>query len=477
MPTSAVGRARLLAAEVNPAILPGVRWASRAVEADRETVTGPHPKPERLSTRGRWFIVAVLGLALLLRLGAVAAIRTSYEPLNDARHYDYIAGSIADGNGYGPSPVPGTDHGASAFRPPLYPVVLSAVYVVFGNHRWAVGLAENAVIGTLLVALIGVVGTQLWGKRVGATALTLAAIHPTLILFGTGLVLEPLLATLVMASVAAALELRRSLHAVRWALLTGLLIGLAMLTRELGAVLLPSIAWLIWRGRPRWSARALMAPTLVVGVALLTVAPWTIRNTVRFGTLVPVSSSGGVALAGVYNETSMTDKSEPAMWIAPFIDPELAKKFKQDPPPTEAELDRQLGSAAVAFARDHPSYVPRVFFWGVIRLFDLGGTRDAVSLAALVPYPVGLARVAVYSSYAIYALALSAVVLRLTRRSPRAIRAIPILMCLMTISTGATMRYRASIEPFLVLAASTAVAEAVRLQTDHLKTDHLKTDG
>ncbi|MEY2570979.1 MAG: hypothetical protein QOE63_1329, partial [Acidimicrobiaceae bacterium] len=267
-----------------------------ADDARRQTEGPAHPahpaRPVALeaeralpsSRRGRWFVVAALALALVLRLGVIAADR-SYEPLNDSQHYDLIASSLAGGHGYGDAVLLGAT-GPSAYRAPMYPVVLAAVYAVFGEHSWTAGRVENALIGVALVALIGLVASQLWGRRVGAVALLLAAVHPTLMLFGSGLQLEPLLASLVLASIAAALQHRRT-RQLSWLIAAGVLIGLTTLTRETGFLLIPVVALLVWDRSRRPSLATLRAPLAVALIALLTIAPWTIRNATQLHSLVP----------------------------------------------------------------------------------------------------------------------------------------------------------------------------------------------
>jgi len=72
----------------------------------------------------------------------------------------------------------------------------------------------------------------------------------------------------------------------------GLLWGLAVLTRETVLYFLPLAAlWLAWR-RPGGLKRA----ALFVGVSLLVVLPWTVRNRVVFDAFVPVSTAGALNL-------------------------------------------------------------------------------------------------------------------------------------------------------------------------------------
>ena len=417
------------------------------------------PATERLlpdSRRGRWFVVAALALALVLRLGVIAADR-NYQPLNDSQHYDLIASSLAGGHGFGNAVLLGAS-GPTAYRAPLYPAALAAVYVVFGEHSWTAGRVENAFIGVALVALLALVATQLWGRRVGAVALAIAAVHPTLMLFGSGLQLEPLLACLVVASIAAALQHRRT-RQLQWLIASGVLIGLTALTRETGLLLIPVVALLVWDRSRRPSLAALRAPLLVALLALLTIAPWTIRNAVRLHTFVPVSTSGGYTLAGTYNDTSLHDPQNPGIWIPDERDPTLRQLILDRLPYDEATLDKTLRSAALDFIRAHPAAVPKTMFWNALRLFDLAGPGHAEFYAQYVPYPRRLTTVSVYASWIVGLVAIAGIAMGAARKTPFAVWLFPLLAIVFLSFVSGEIRYRASIEPFTVLlAAASAVA-------------------
>src|SRR2546421_840864 len=93
-----------------------------------------------------WALVLMLGVALVLRLGALAHT-PDYRPVRDSIEYDQRARSIAAGDGFGNfSWVPGG--GPSAFRLPAFPYTLGAVYAVTGNSITA-GRVYLVLLGTL----------------------------------------------------------------------------------------------------------------------------------------------------------------------------------------------------------------------------------------------------------------------------------------------------------------------------------------
>src|SRR5437868_376009 len=102
----------------------------------------------------------ILALALVVRIAVIVAT-PHFRPIFDAHDYDRTALSIAHGHGYPDSQFrPGE---STAFRPPLYPLVLAAVYAV-GGH-WSAGRVLNALLGVAVVALVFLIAQRLWRRR------------------------------------------------------------------------------------------------------------------------------------------------------------------------------------------------------------------------------------------------------------------------------------------------------------------------
>src|SRR3954463_7430434 len=93
----------------------------------------------------RW-LVAIVAVALIVRLGVVAAT-PGYVPVHDDRDYDRIAWSMAAGHGYPPMRVGGRRY-ADAYRPPLWPGTLGLVYAAVG-HRVTAARVADAALGAL----------------------------------------------------------------------------------------------------------------------------------------------------------------------------------------------------------------------------------------------------------------------------------------------------------------------------------------
>jgi 4-amino-4-deoxy-L-arabinose transferase-like glycosyltransferase len=406
---------------------------------------------------------ALLAVALVLRLGYVAAT-PDYSIVHDARDYDYHARSIARGEGYGLSyELP------TAFRPPGWSFLLAGVYDVAGvardgvDERLPPARIVLAFIGTLAVALIGVIAAQLWGRREALAALALGAVYLPLILIGGALMSEPLFVVLMLGSLAAALQLRRSRHKLGWALVAGFVAGLAILTRANGLVLLLPLAVGAWDLRPRWTWRALAPPALLVVVALATVAPWTIRNAVELHSFVPVSTQLGSALAGTYNDDARLDRENPASWRSLRRIDELRSIYGQVGTIPEAELEKQLRHASFEYIRDHPAYVGTVAFWTTRRMLELGGLDWARHTYSTVSVGPDWANAGVICFWVIALLAVAGAFTVRARRTPPFVWAVPLLMYLsVVVLVVETPRYRSPIDPFVILLAALAVTTAWR---------------
>src|SRR5947209_7944413 len=252
-----------------------------------------------LRTRVPARVWALLAVALVLRAAVVAA--TIDTPLTlDSADFSRVGLSISQGQGIPPSNRAPAG-GPSAFRPPAYPAFLGAVYWVAGQEAPPAARFVEAVLGTLTVALIGLIAMRIWGRRVGIIALGIAAVAPPLVVMSTALISESLFVPLVLAAVACALQARRSARPLAWTVACGVLVGVAELTRTNALVLLIPLGCAVYaagHGR-RW--RGLARPAVLVAAAVLVVVPWTIRNYLVFHAFVPVSTEIGYTVAGTYN--------------------------------------------------------------------------------------------------------------------------------------------------------------------------------
>jgi hypothetical protein len=405
--------------------------------------------------RATWIVLAV---ALVVRVAFFAATDYQAQSALDPSDYERHAVSIAAGDGYPPSIVA---DGPSALRPPVYPVVIGGLYALTGDDRDAARLLQLLVLGLLTVVLVGAVARRLLGDRAGVAAMAIAAVYPPLLAYQSTLLSEALAVPLILAAVAAVLRFRDTGDR-RWLLATGVLAGLVVLTRFNALVLVPVLA-LAAAARPRdWRGTA-----VVLGVAVLVVAPWTIRNAVVLDAFVPVSTQSGYTLAGAYNDVSRGNPDYPGAWVDPgFFTREIGDEFGGgytailEADLGEVEQDRELRASALDYIGDHPGYVWTVVWRNVTRVLGLAGPDWDRLTGPAAGLSVGAAAFAAYGFLA--ALLLAVIGLVRGARLPNAVWIGAALLLLSFVVTQGEPRFRLPLDPLVLVLAGAAVAPVDR---------------
>ncbi len=415
-------------------------------------------------TRTRIAVAALLLLALGVRLGRVEA--TSYKPGNSAASYLALASQVAHTGDYTDSHRRGAGAGGSigptAYLPPAFPYLLAFVDVLDGHRTPAAPAVEparllGAVLGTVAVGLVGLVALEAFGASVGLIALAIAAVYPVFIELSGTVYPENLLIGLILGAVWAGLRARHAERPYGWIAGAGLLGGLATLTRENGAVVVLALLPLVWGVR-----RSLAAPALLLGVAVLTVAPWTIRNAVVLHHFIPVSDQDGLLLAGTYNAVSAHGRRVPYDRVDYKAVPDDAGLYYLTAPHvTEPELSHHLRDAAGHYILHHPGAPFAVAYDNTRRLLELEGSFAWHASAEEIGVSRGTAQIGVASFWLLLLIAIAGAFTRLARGAPRWLWAVPVLLYLSVVFiNGETPRLRAPIDPFLIMLAACALATA-----------------
>jgi 4-amino-4-deoxy-L-arabinose transferase-like glycosyltransferase len=406
-------------------------------------------------------VFCILAVALALRLVFVLAT-PDYTPRHDDRHYDRLACSIVIAGQYPVRPadpdrescgsMPAGANAPTAFRPPGYPVFLAGVHVAgdpLPVERWTRARVANALLGTLAVALVGLIALRFWSRRVALAAMAVLAVDLPLILVGGSLMSETLFVVLVLGAVLAALQSRTAPRPLAWASGAGVLIGLAALTRPTGLVLAIPLCVAVARRSP-WRPSAALA--LVVAIAL-TIAPWTVRNAVQMHAFIPVSDFVGSWVAGTYNDQARADPQHPGS-SQTFV----AREFDDLDGVPEVERQRELTRRGLQYAADHPDYVAQVLLHNTMRLLNLEGASWWRRQGRTMSLPLWAADAAAYAFYVLALLALAGALTPAARRAPAWLWVAPVLLFASIIFAGSAIRYRAPVEPFLALLAALALA-------------------
>jgi 4-amino-4-deoxy-L-arabinose transferase-like glycosyltransferase len=262
------------------------------------------------STRIPWLL---FGLATLTAL-AVVLVGFRAQALVDKRPdpYWFLAMGTSLARGEGLSAYGSLLHR----RAPLYPFMIGGIYKLFGEHPFLVQLVQTALFaGTSVLAYQ--IGKRVYNVRTGIIAGALCAVHPALLRYVADFHLETLFTFLLTASVFLGVRFYER-PSIGRASAFGALSALTALTKAV-AVLLPPVFLLFWwislkRSRSTTPTRSLILPVAVLlGTMAVTIAPWTVRNYVVTGHLVPISTGFSDAfLRGyVFSKTEFATLQKP----------------------------------------------------------------------------------------------------------------------------------------------------------------------
>jgi len=481
------------------------------------------PEPRRVRIDRFWRVLLVIvAVAFVVRVGYVAVAKRGPCPLringtlvgeyhsectglngqaSDQVFYNAEANTIAHGFAFtAPFPhagEPGVAHPPTAEHPPLTVMVLAPVswtferpplkaladkthlvtgqtlYTHVREHRYVM-----AVLGTLLVLLIGLLGRAAAGPSVGLVAAAIAALYPNLWV-SDGLVMsETVTGLAVVGALLFAFRTMRRRSMVD-AIALGVLVGLATLGRAELVLFVPllvvPVAWFARRRGPPSSApsSALSAPSstpswVALGAVsciavVAVVGPWVGYNLARFDQRTFVSTNDGIALAGSNCDPVYSGGGIGLTVLRPpCID-------SPHPPGDESVVAKIYRTRAFDYMKAHKKRVPVVVAarvgrtWSVFRPMDMldfnrgeGRERWVTALGLVAYYP--LLALAVAGGFV------------LARRSPRALWVLVVPAIASTIGVAVTYgqtRFRAAAEPsIVVLAALALVVIADRMRDD-----------
>jgi 4-amino-4-deoxy-L-arabinose transferase-like glycosyltransferase len=414
-------------------------------------------------------IGGVLIVALALRVGEVQ--RTTYRPVNDAGSYLTLASQIAHTGDYSATRGAGGTRGPTAYFPPGFPYLLAAADLIDGHavpRDGAVHPARlsQAILGTVTVALVGLLAAEVFGELTGLIAVVLAAIYPVLIELSTVLVAENLFTPLVLAAIWSLLRAARAAHPYRWIGAAGVLTGLATLTHVNGVVLLVPLGFAAWRLRRTVAAdlpRPLAGPGLLLLAAAITVAPWTIRNAIELHKFIAVSDETGITLVGTYNRASAANHVVPYKWRLYYGIPGERRLIRQAKQLTEPALGAKLESQAFNYIGEHPLAPLAVLYHNSRRLLELEGTYAWKASAGAMGLDRQTAQIGVISFWVLCVLAVAGCFTRAVRASPRWLWVVPLLLWLsVALINAETPRFREAVDPFLILLSACALATVAR---------------
>jgi len=257
------------------------------------------------TSRLEWFTNSRSALLLLWALYLIPRallILLDVSPWSDALYYYERAEELAAGKGYlSPDGMP------TAFWPPGWPLALSVAFRLLGVSGAVVGLF-NLACAALSALLVLLLGRKLFDSALtGRLALLLLALYPNNAAY-VPLALTEVFYTTLLLAICWLLVAGRGWKALIFA---GFLLGVATLVKAQTLAVVPLVLGIgVLRVTRSWSSfwraipPALGKTVLLVALAALAVAPWSLRNQRELGTLVTVSTNGGFTLLTGNNDTA-----------------------------------------------------------------------------------------------------------------------------------------------------------------------------
>src|SRR4051812_47116968 len=248
---------------------------------------------------------------------------------SDADQYERLAARLYQDGEFG---IPGSENPYD-FAPGM-PFFAAGVYWLTGGVSPVTARIAVALLGTLGVFVVFLLGRRLGGPWAGLAGAAIAAVYPPTIFYTSLFSSEPLAMLTVAAGVLAflwAADRGRPLWA--W-LVPGVLFGLTAYLRPeyvLLTALLALLAVVVVALR-RGVVRGVLAGALLAVAFAAVLAPWTIDVSNKLGRFVPVSTGGGKAL---YIGTFL-----PADGIHERVKQHLIHETRGGPPLPEERLRR-----------------------------------------------------------------------------------------------------------------------------------------
>lgn len=404
-------------------------------------------------------LTAVAALGLVLRAVYLYGPARHVHGIGDWWFYHWQPGLIVNGHGFtDPWQVLATHtYRPSAAHPPLYSIALSGLYLL-GGHGTLIQRSLGLVLGTVTLALVGLLGRRTGGERLGVIAALLYAVYPVMIAVDGDLMSEVLYGPLIAGMLLAAFGLYDRPTGAR-AIVLGAVIGLAALTRTEALLFVPCLLVPVaWRARGPGGGRsgAVLAGAGVLACVVV-IAPWLIRNEVAFGRFVLISTNNQTVIAGAncpqtYHGVNMGG------WDITCIAPRSRTNEA-----AQAAIWQHQG---VTYAAHHLGRLPAVIVLRELRVWDLWQPRrQARTFAEGQQIDVAEAGVAAFWLFVLVGIA---GVVALRRRSPALLilLAPAVVVCLTTAIGYGVPRLRDSFDIALpVLAAAGVLALHERISS------------
>lgn len=414
------------------------------------------------------FPIIVFVLSTLVRFVYNITIAHSYQPTFDGALYDIIARNIVSHHCF----CLYSNYQAVS-RPPFWPFVMSAIYYFFGENEFYVRLFY-CFLGSGTCVVIYFFARDLFGRRIGLYSGMIAALYPGLFIYDGWLYSESLYTFLTTSFIYALFRLQRSSPTVqnppeqswlnklsykavkhRYLFSCGLLLGFITLTRPNGVLLLGLVGiWGVFVSIAKvlpWHV-VLKYMLVIACIASIIVMPWTYRNYTVTHKFVLVSTGMGEVLLGAYNNTIVDGNPEVRGRWRPPADARNHDSFGYTPDDDKADTLR-----ALSWIDTHLNAIPYVLTLHFINMWIPYTYAHGLPFEAYLHQPA--------AQFMIYAITITTILMlglavsgffvtwRLKKQQLITVYLFLAMTIMQNIAFYSDMRFRAPIEPLLVLLA------------------------
>ncbi len=400
--------------------------------------------------------IAILFLALAARLLVLVYVATT-RPHNWFFQHPYEMGLLANSllHGQGFSSPFGIPTGPTALIAPGYPMLIAAVFLVFGTFSFASVIAIillQILISLLTIWLMMRLAREVMDSSTAILAGVFWAVSIPVIWVPAIFWETSISACSLPAMVLLALSCRRQPTIARWLLLGSCSALVALINPALLPSLLAILGWVAWQTR----GVARFSPLVGLLALLLLFAPWPVRNAYRFHAFIPLRSTAGLEL-WMGNRPGATG----------FLDLTIFPLYNKQ------ELASYVAKGEVAYTHEKTEQA-----WQYIRLHPAVFLR--LSLRRCFRFWSGTGNVAGPRIYEIHALLTTLlgfaglfILYRNRMRAFAVLMALPLLLFpLPYYIAHAEFRYRVNIDPLLTILAAYAVTQLVRSCSRRLSAPH-----
>jgi dolichyl-phosphate-mannose-protein mannosyltransferase len=372
----------------------------------------------------------------------------------------HIAYSVAAGKGFS-SPYE-RDSGPTAILPPVDPLLVAALFKIFGIYSIGAYFAAiflNIIFSTATCVPIYYAAKRIAGVGIASLASWFWALFVTAIRMPTEWIWDTSLSALLVATIVwATLELPTSRRWRDWSVY-GLLWGLVLMTNPAPASVFPFLlAWLVFRVAKRDTQHprdtsAIAKPLLAVTLALLCCVPWTVRNYVVFHRFIPLRS--GLPFELYIGNNENYDERRNGLPPTITFEREVLRYLKMG----ETSFMDEEKRKAFAFIATHPR-VERTLFAKRFVAFWIG---TAQPIQAFLENDSLLLRAILLGNFLTAVGAALGIAIIFIRRNPYAfpLAAFPLIFPIIYYVTHTSLRYRHPLDPVLLLLTAIALGAAL----------------